>query len=259
MFYLSKDGTLYSAPSVKDALNTLYNRKCAFCDNLPIGSPAQVEHYRPKDGVNGIIHSGYYWLAYEWSNLLLACGNCNSKKSNNFPIRNTSNRVTQPDVDALGIDENANFILNNPLSLEGAILLNPEIDNPEIHLVFLPSGEIDHLTTRGYESKRHYNLNRDELFVNGRKKKKDDIEAKFLRRLDRYLTGQRSALYVIEDLVDIINEEIIFPISHNLSFSEFLKQMLLNFDSYFVIGHSPSALLLRKAYLRVINNLNNGI
>ena len=50
--------TLYSAPSVKDALNTLYNRKCAFCDNLPIGSPAQVEHYRPKDGVNGIIHSG---------------------------------------------------------------------------------------------------------------------------------------------------------------------------------------------------------
>lgn len=52
----------------------------------------RVEHFRPKGGWRQspgqpIEQPGYYWLAYEWSNLFLACGPCNSRhKRNLFPL-----------------------------------------------------------------------------------------------------------------------------------------------------------------------------
>lgn len=247
--------TLYRSNSIKIALQGIYNGKCAFCEQVPIGSPAQVEHFRPKDGINGVIHTGYYWLAFDWSNLLLACGNCNSSKGTHFQIFNEGARVTEPSVLSDGIDEDANFIRNIPLILERPKLLNPEIDNPQKHLVYTPDGEVVHLSDMGEESKIRYNLNRDELFVNGRKKKKDDIEIKFLKRLDRYQNGERGANIVITELIDVINEDILKPISENLSFSEYFKQMLLYFDDFFIIGDPKSAILLRHSFLKVINEL----
>jgi len=60
-----------------------FHRKCAYCEvNHSDGYPVQVEHYRPKAGVTDnrqmIEHSGYFWLAYEWWNLVPSCAHCNT-------------------------------------------------------------------------------------------------------------------------------------------------------------------------------------
>ena len=40
-----------------------------------------VEHFRPKAEVKeaGENHQGYWWLAYSWENLLIACKTCNQE------------------------------------------------------------------------------------------------------------------------------------------------------------------------------------
>ena len=70
--------------------------KCAYCEDRIVSTqPGDIEHYRPKgcvtneDGsrvmvdANGgkkVPHPGYYWLAYEWTNLLYACIGLQPKK-----------------------------------------------------------------------------------------------------------------------------------------------------------------------------------
>ena len=58
--------------------------RCAYCEGRnSAGEFGDAEHYRPKGEVTEnrkpISHPGYYWLAYEWYNLLLSCKKCNSK------------------------------------------------------------------------------------------------------------------------------------------------------------------------------------
>lgn len=72
-------------------INALFHEKCAYCESRTTANfPLHVEHYRPKAGVTEkrneddpkirdvIDHPGYFWLAYEWYNLILACANCNT-------------------------------------------------------------------------------------------------------------------------------------------------------------------------------------
>src|SRR5574341_1145443 len=63
--------------------------KCAYCETLIAENhPGDIEHFRPKGRVTDSMgrqlmvqdengeeypHPGYYWLAYDWKNLLLAC------------------------------------------------------------------------------------------------------------------------------------------------------------------------------------------
>lgn len=69
----------YKGDDVKDALRTLFNKKCAYCESLhESNSPADIEHYRPKAAVVGEAgHRGYWWLAADWNNLLRSCISCN--------------------------------------------------------------------------------------------------------------------------------------------------------------------------------------
>ena len=69
----------YSQPDVRLALLEMQHRKCCYCEQpIPdVGIGQQVEHFRPK--------STYKHLKYEWSNLLMACGECNHAKLAQFP------------------------------------------------------------------------------------------------------------------------------------------------------------------------------
>nr|WP_239015299.1 AAA family ATPase [Archangium violaceum] len=74
--------------------------KCAFCESqLAHISYGDVEHFRPKAGWRQeeggpLGRPGYYWLAYEWTNLFLACTLCNQQfKRNLFPLRTPSRRA----------------------------------------------------------------------------------------------------------------------------------------------------------------------
>lgn len=97
----------------KDQLSQAQHRKCAFCEGYAIGQGfGDVEHYSPKGEVEAldddpstwgverdhlanvtgrkpkpVSETGYWWLAYEWENYILACTICNQQwKKAIFPI-----------------------------------------------------------------------------------------------------------------------------------------------------------------------------
>jgi len=71
----------YKGGDVAEAMRALFGGKCAYCESFhSASSPTDVEHYRPKGGVEGeVAHRGYWWLAADWSNLLPSCALCNRR------------------------------------------------------------------------------------------------------------------------------------------------------------------------------------
>lgn len=112
---------------VKKNLIELYKNKCAYCEaeytNL------DVDHYRPKasvnDGGKDLDHPGYYWLCYEWSNLIYVCKFCNQDhKKTKFPI---SGVRLEPNDWNTGKHQQVRYTnLEKLRELESPLLLNPE-------------------------------------------------------------------------------------------------------------------------------------
>lgn len=125
---LSFQGAIWGDNQVREALEFSHLGKCAFCEvEIRPGATPQVEHYRPKAGVRNeitgiMLQPGYYWLAYHWDNLLLACGSCNSPrhKGNRFPLRVEAARAYTMD----------------DLPSEDPLLLNPFNEDPRIRIRF---------------------------------------------------------------------------------------------------------------------------
>lgn len=149
----------YSDDAVKTQLKALFGRKCVFCESLLLGTqPGDIEHYRPKGGVvvpnpaggPSLRKPGYYWLAARWSNLLLACADCNRPrtqedadgnnrvigKSNYFPLANEASRAS----------------FGAMLSGESPLLLDPCADDPEQHLTFGDDGTVQAAAPGGVAS-----------------------------------------------------------------------------------------------------------
>lgn len=116
------DNSLYGAKSVKNALIKAQHGKCAFCESkIRHIDHGDVEHYRPKGGFrqgsnDPLEQPGYFWLAYVWENLFLACALCNqSFKRNLFPLADPTNRARSH------LDD---------LAAEEPMLLHPADDEP---------------------------------------------------------------------------------------------------------------------------------
>ena len=161
----------------KDAFAEAQHGRCGYCDQDVISTQdGDVEHYAPKSEVSvlgqdettwgteapnlarvkgrkPIVLSpgGYWWLAYDWSNYLLACANCNRKwKGSIFPVKEPPPRTVPPGE---GI-------------VERSLLLNPfEGPDPAKHLRFDESGAVAPLrgSKRGLETIKTVGLNRPSL------------------------------------------------------------------------------------------------
>src|SRR5262245_35346420 len=76
--------------SARDPLWKRFRHKCAYCEVGVKRSTFVVDHFRPTgnakdlDGTSARDH--YWWLAYEWSNLYVACAECQRAKATLFPI-----------------------------------------------------------------------------------------------------------------------------------------------------------------------------
>jgi uncharacterized protein (TIGR02646 family) len=139
----------YNSDEVKDALNEMFSKKCAYCESRYAHvAPMDVEHFRPKnaylDHDGTLVRPGYYWLAADWDNLLPSCIDCNrerkhfrrasdgrllkskSGKANKFPLAPGSPRAAAPNEDLQ----------------EVPLLLNPCADNPADHLRFTVDGMV---------------------------------------------------------------------------------------------------------------------
>lgn len=95
---------IYGAPEVRAALLAAQHGKCAFCESkIEAVMYGDVEHYRPKRGFarrRVLMRPGYYWLAYDWDNLLVACQLCNQRhKRNAFPLIGGSRRARSHHAD----------------------------------------------------------------------------------------------------------------------------------------------------------------
>jgi hypothetical protein len=151
--------------------DNVFHGRCAYCEgDARSVSFGDGEHWRPKgrvtdkdgtpavDPESGEEHPGYFWLAYEWHNLLPACQQCNSGeadykgKGTQFPIGGT--RVFEP-RHGMTYDE-----LND---LEQPILLHPFYDDPTEHIEFDEFGQAIGKSDRGECSIQVYNLNRPDV------------------------------------------------------------------------------------------------
>jgi len=168
-------------------LERIYHEKCAYCESRTKHvATLQVEHYRPcKDVGEDNEHEGYYWLGYEWSNLLLACPKCNGRsgKANKFPIE--GDRVYQPTMDSDGnLDRNRCNPKLPPLSDERPLLLNPETDEPGLHFKFDKHCKIIGITDRGKATIEICGLDRELLNRERRK-----VVDKFVGEISLILLG----------------------------------------------------------------------
>jgi uncharacterized protein (TIGR02646 family) len=70
--------SIYGHESVKQKLIDDQHGKCCFCEaDFTANGYGDVEHFRPKAGftktrTGKLIRPGYYWLAYEWTNLIFS-------------------------------------------------------------------------------------------------------------------------------------------------------------------------------------------
>lgn len=157
----------------KTAVTDMCKGKCAYCES-PIGtlSDGDVDNFRPKAGARGLEPNDYspqhyWWLAYEWENLLLSCQVCGRKnKRDLFPVEGVRAAIGTRGAE---------------LRTERALLIDPTIDDPEDHLVFQNDGLVNPLTKQGATTIEILRLNRSELVqLRGIQAKTLEIDLDFL-------------------------------------------------------------------------------
>ena len=182
-----------------------FQGKCAYCETpIDPGFWGDVEHYRPKRRVEeDPTHPGYYWLAYEPSNLLPSCQRCNQGegKKSRFPVRAGTRAFD-----------------NAGLANEIPLLLSPYLHRPVEHLAYdfegdAPTGNMKALSEEGAISIGVYRLNRKALVeqrldvqiatVDGyRMAGKQGKRDAFIDRINRghlsYLAARMAALSVVQ-------------------------------------------------------------
>ena len=253
--------------SVKTALLGIYNHCCAFCESR-VGKYSDVEHFRPKHAITEaniegteVNTEGYYWLAVEWSNLLIACPDCNRDyKNNHFPIAGT--RVTSPlDVDFndnTSVTEffSRNHIRSTELQAEKPLLLHPVLDNPDGYLVFQMDGTVTakNGNIRGQTSIKRYGLSdweKREILIQDRKKIVKRVRKEVYHAVNNYINDTR--LY--QDLSKI-HLELIRELREKEPFSAVRRSCLVNFKAFFIdIFTGEQAIQLNRCYDRIKANL----
>lgn len=142
-----------------------FHAKCAYCEVVIEGNqPGDMEHFRPKKEVrdfdNRIIekleggiripHPGYYWLAYDWTNLLLSCNECNRRRTPSGGQQGKGSRFP--------VDGEHGWIPGSEAN-ERHLLLNPMWDDPCEHLSIDETGVFVPLTDRGDSTLKLFCLN----------------------------------------------------------------------------------------------------
>lgn len=190
--------------------------KCAYCETKALASQAgAVEHFRPKSAVSELDDDpttwgrekpglsnvegrrprvlsdrGYWWLAYDWSNLLLACERCNTAwKGTLFPVAERPRTLPpRPDV------------------TETPLLLDPfGGENPADHLRFDEFGFVEARegSRVGLETIRTLGLDRESL----REARQEKARKTF--QLARHVkTMLESGERALDDVVDEILESV---------------------------------------------------
>lgn len=226
---------VYREQAVLAALVALFRRKCAYCEGDD--GAGDIEHFRPKGRIwvweisrgnatgkrKYLTGLGYWWLAADWNNLLLACGHCNSQrrhemidgsyqvlgKSDYFPVEDERKRARSP----------------ASLRNEKPLLLNPCRDDPSKHLAFSDDGAI-HPIHSGKRARRAkvtidgYGLNRLAL-LQARANAKVFWDVSLLNLTDFVVYGEGRASTAEATYVELLS-----AMSESKRFSAFARHVI---------------------------------
>ena len=160
-----------------------FHGKCAYCESRIANSqPGDVEHFRPHGSVTDIDrrpvivksqgttknHPGYYWLAYDWRNLLWACADCNR------PHRRKTQGVLVGKWDRFPVLEDRYATAPGEEDHEAPLLINPVVDDPRDDLSVDDTGIITTHSERGRVTEKVLGLNAREALIKDRKKAMED-------------------------------------------------------------------------------------
>jgi uncharacterized protein (TIGR02646 family) len=227
-----------SENTVVEALKRKYKEKCGYCETYE--SDPNVEHHRPKGFVSDRIpkNNGYYWLAYEWTNLIASCVTCNSRKykGTRFPVRKLPGNSTPPLLPDGRHDLNS-FRYDSAYNLgEKAYILHPEYCiNPEKHFYFDTEGKIYHRTDEGEYSISVYGLDRKTLNVN-RKDIYNDLMNNLKNLVRKRFRSDNRWTYeaFTEGVGDILGEIAIRRDDPTRSYTLFTKYLLDHLNEFFI-------------------------
>lgn len=206
--------SIYGDSEVKNSLISIQNHKCCFCESRVTHiSDGDVEHFRPKAAwlheIDGLKKPGYFFLAYDWDNLLLSCQACNQRaKGNQFPILNSIIRIA--------ISSTYDY------SLEKAIFINPAMEDPEISITFyeeIPKGN----NYRGRKTIELLELDRFSLNEARREKLKDLFALKEVIEVVQNETDRERAEQILRRRIfEIVNENLQYVSMVKCNFQEYI-------------------------------------
>ena len=143
-----------SVKLMRPALMSAFQGKCAYCESPADSGAGDPDCFRTRSGVaemsGGYLGDHYWREAFNWEKWLLVCSICTRNKVNRFPV--DSERAP---AEAYG----------DALADERPQLLNPFLDDPDLHLVFTRDGKVSGSTARGRVTIEILNLNRLQLVV----------------------------------------------------------------------------------------------
>jgi len=210
---------------LKGYLYEAFHGKCGYCEiKIKSYDLGTIDRYRPSNGVRDIneyYQDLYWWLTFEWDNLIYSCKECNQYKGNYFPI-----------VGKRTLKKSNNYVN------EHRMLLNPYLDEPGNHLSYIydQDGYIEGSTNEGSQTVELLRLNRTNL-VEGRKKAKEEI----INIVESLIGGEqiknqtvKKYLVNIYELEDPSIEFLSYKrwiLLHELDITNYLGQ-LLNLEGY---------------------------
>jgi predicted ATP-binding protein involved in virulence len=193
---------------LKKYLHEVFHGKCGYCETF-IESPnlGTVDRYRPNNGVrdkNEYYQDLYWWLTFEWGNLIYCCRECNQYKANYFPIDGERMKDNKSNVNK-----------------EIPLLLNPYEDNAEEHITINQDSHFDGLTIKGKQTIDLLRLNRENLVIE-REKVKNKIDSIILKYID---LGEGSKINPddFEILYEYLGAEIDFYQPHIFFGKQYLR------------------------------------
>jgi hypothetical protein len=194
----SIESTLYRRKKIKNAYffskGAPFYGKCAYCEHpLSDFQPGDIEHFRPKAAItdeddqkiyllddqgqqildednNPKLHPGYYWLGYDWCNLIPSCTVCNRPQSENLGKRSRF-PVADKHAQIPGDEAKEKPLLINPASQD-------ENDDPDKHLFVDDTGVMGFRSDRGKMCINIFGLNSREQLTTARRTTQESVNFK---------------------------------------------------------------------------------
>lgn len=204
---------VYGNDEVRRAVEKLFHSKCAYCECDLRRIEWNVEHFRPKGKVRERRdHPGYYWLAYEWTNLYPSCTYCNQHRRDKPVWGISPSGISGGKADQFPLASEATRAMGSKAKLgkEKRLLIDPCSDRPERHLGYDPKGQVYELgrSAKGKKSVEVFNLKLTRL----RSARKEKIDA-----VIELIKMKRAADQAIAESIDAYLQE--YFLADNCAFS----------------------------------------